>query len=203
MKFQADKNRTEREFKVGDMVYLKLQPYVQTSVATRANHKLSFKYFGPYPIVQCIGAVAYKLQLPPSATIHPVVHVSQLKRSVGPQAVSATLRDATTHLQVPLHIIDCRVVLRGGKSVRQVLIGWSNSGASLSTWEDEEALRIQFPSAPAWGQATSQGEENVSIPSASVHSEHQSASAGTNEAAVGRMGRRVRRPNTWVTGAEG
>jgi hypothetical protein len=43
---------------------------------------------------------------------------------------------------------------------------------------------------------------SVSIPSASVHSEHQSASAGTNEAAVGRMGRRVRRPNTRVTGAE-
>lgn len=108
MKFQADKNQTEREFKVGDMVYLKLQPYVQTSVATRANHKLSFKYFGPYPIIQCIGAIAYKLQLPPSATIHPVVHVSQLKRSVGPQAVSATLPDATTHLQVPLHIFDRR-----------------------------------------------------------------------------------------------
>jgi hypothetical protein len=84
MKFQAHKNQTEREFKVGDMVYLKLQPYVKTSVATRANHKLSFKYFSLYPIIQRIGAVAYKLQLPPSATIHPVVHVSQLKCSVGP-----------------------------------------------------------------------------------------------------------------------
>jgi hypothetical protein len=43
---------------------------------------------------------------------------------------------------------------------------------------------------------------NVSISSASVHFKHQSASAGTNETAVGRMGRRVRRPNTRVTGAE-
>lgn len=47
MKQQADKGRIEREFSVGDLVYVKLQPYVQTSVATRANHKLSFKYFGP------------------------------------------------------------------------------------------------------------------------------------------------------------
>jgi transposase InsO family protein len=76
MKSQADKRRSEREFQVGDKVYLKLQPYVQSSVATRANHKLSFKYFGPYTILEKIGKVAYKLQLPPSATVHPVVHVS-------------------------------------------------------------------------------------------------------------------------------
>lgn len=76
MKQQADKGRIEREFSVGDSVYVKLQPYVQTSVATRANHKLSFKYFGPFPIVQRVGKVAYKLQLPDSAVIHPVFHVS-------------------------------------------------------------------------------------------------------------------------------
>jgi hypothetical protein len=34
MKTQADKNRTEREFAEGDSVFLKLQPYVQTSIAS-------------------------------------------------------------------------------------------------------------------------------------------------------------------------
>lgn len=48
MKRQADKHRVERQFAVGDMVYLKLQPYVQSSIAARAHHKLSFKFFGPY-----------------------------------------------------------------------------------------------------------------------------------------------------------
>jgi hypothetical protein len=37
MKLQADKHRTERSFEVGTWVYVKLQPYVQTSVAARAN----------------------------------------------------------------------------------------------------------------------------------------------------------------------
>jgi hypothetical protein len=79
MKRQADKKRSERQFQVGDMVFLKLQPYVQTSVATRANQKLSFKFFGSFRILERIGSVAYKLQLPPSSAVHPVFHVSQLK----------------------------------------------------------------------------------------------------------------------------
>lgn len=45
MKNQADKHRSERQFAVGDQVYLKLQPYVQMSVAHRSCHKLSFRYF--------------------------------------------------------------------------------------------------------------------------------------------------------------
>ena len=64
MKSNADKHRSLREFAVGDIVYLKLQPYMQSSVAPRANHKLSFKFYGSYPIIEKINAVAYKLQLP-------------------------------------------------------------------------------------------------------------------------------------------
>jgi hypothetical protein len=65
---------------MADMVYLKLQPHIQSSMAPRSNHKLSFRYYGPFKILQRVGVVAYKLQLPPEAKIHPVVHVSQLKQ---------------------------------------------------------------------------------------------------------------------------
>jgi hypothetical protein len=77
MKQQADKHRSEREFEVGDMVYLKVQPYIQTTVANRANQKLAYKYFWPFKVLQRIGNVAYKLDLPPTSKIHSVIHVSQ------------------------------------------------------------------------------------------------------------------------------
>lgn len=77
MKAQTDGKRSERQFKVGDMVFLKV---IQSSLAPRGNNKLLFKYYGPYRVLQRVGQVAYKLDLPPQAKIHPVIHVSQLKK---------------------------------------------------------------------------------------------------------------------------
>ncbi|KAL8159020.1 hypothetical protein V2J09_000557 [Rumex salicifolius] len=87
----ANKHRSERSFEIGDLVYVKLQPYRQQSVVSRATQKLAPKYFGPFPIADRCGAVAYKVILPDSSRIHPVFHVSQLKKHVGGAVVSTTL----------------------------------------------------------------------------------------------------------------
>lgn len=164
MKVRADKSRSERSFEVGNKVFLKLQPYVQTSVATRANHKLAFKFYGPYKILEKIGNVAYRLDLPANSAVHPVVHVSQLKKSLSANdpKVIPTLPDDKVGLQIPLEVLDQRMVQQGGSIVHQALIRWSHLPVELASWEDLIALKQRFPFAPAWGQAGFQGRGNVS-----------------------------------------
>lgn len=65
---------------MGDWVYLRLQPYTQTSLAIKKSLKLVAKFYGPFEIVAKVGEVAYKLQLPIECTIHPVFHASLLKK---------------------------------------------------------------------------------------------------------------------------
>lgn len=83
MKHSVDLHRTNIEYAVGDIMFVKLQPYRQHSMHIRKNQKLSMRYFGPFPIIERIEQVAYKLLLPPDTKIHPAFHVSLLKKCAG------------------------------------------------------------------------------------------------------------------------
>lgn len=149
MKQLADTHRTERIFEVGDWVYLKLQPFKQVTVAFRRNAKLAPKYFGPYQIVQKIGPVAYKLELPANSKIHPVFHVSLLKKKVGDGVVIQTelpLTGKDGQLQLePLAVLDRKLINRNNRPHTLVLVQWTNSIPEDATWEDWHTLQQRFP----------------------------------------------------------
>ncbi|KAJ1702159.1 hypothetical protein LUZ63_001938 [Rhynchospora breviuscula] len=149
MKKYADCKRSERQFKVDDLVYLKLQPYRQITVAGLRNMKLSPKFYGPFKVIQRIGNLAYKLLLPPESTIHPVFHVSQLKKHIGNRHVPSP----TLPVQGPLggyrlapeKILNRRLIPRNNQPVPQVLIKWVNASGDDSSWEDYDRIKRDFP----------------------------------------------------------
>jgi hypothetical protein len=153
MKQLADKKQTEREFVEGDWVFLKLQPYRQNSVAVRKNLKLNPKYYGPYQISKRIGMMAYELKLPEGSLIHPVFHVSLLKRKIGDAIIMSSklpVSDKEGRMQiVPIAILDRKLMKKGNGAATVVLVQWSNLYQEDATWEDLTDLQKQFPDCQA------------------------------------------------------
>ena len=87
MKWFADKKRVDMSFEVGDWVYLRLQPYKQSSMQSRQFGKLAPYFYGPFQVVQKVGQVSYKLDLPVGSQIHLVFHVSNLKAKLGAHVI--------------------------------------------------------------------------------------------------------------------
>ncbi|GKA55805.1 retrotransposable element Tf2 [Tanacetum coccineum] len=144
----TNKNRTDREFKIGVWVFLKLQPHRQVTVRQGPYHKLNAKYFGPFRIIERIRKVAYKLQLPEGSQIHPVFHVSQLKECKGGVTESGELSvcdDAGEMTAMPLAILDKKPGKLNNRPVTYVLIQWSNLDKDEATWELYHDLIKRFP----------------------------------------------------------
>ena len=76
---------------VGEWVYLRLQPYKQQPTTYRGYNKLSPRFFGHYKVLERIGKVAYRLDLPTESAIHPMFHVSCLKAKLGNHNISISM----------------------------------------------------------------------------------------------------------------
>lgn len=149
MKFYADKKRTEHVFQQGDWVFLKLQPYRKKSVVGRVSFKLSAKFYGPFQVEERIGEVACKLRLPAHSRVHPVFHVSLLKKFVGDTPITmGELPDYDQEEVIVLYpevVIQRRQIERGGKNINQWLIKWKDLDISEASWEDCSFITQQFP----------------------------------------------------------
>jgi hypothetical protein len=87
MKKYADRKRTKRILQVGDMAYLKLQPYMHNSLGIHKSLKMHSKFYSPFKVIQRVGQDAYKLLLPKGCAIHPIFLISQLKKHIGDKVI--------------------------------------------------------------------------------------------------------------------
>jgi hypothetical protein len=83
IKQQEDQDHSERQFAEWDQVFLQLQPYKQTSLRDDHFQKLEPKFYGLYTVLKHVGQVSYQLYFPSHSKLHPMFHISCLKKLIG------------------------------------------------------------------------------------------------------------------------
>jgi hypothetical protein len=148
-KSYADSNRTHREFKVGDHVFLKVKAN-RSSLKLGSCAKLAARFCGPFEILERIGPVAYMLALPASMTVHNVFHVSLLKKYV-PDANhvidwNVIQVEPEGVLQVhPVRILDRKNKQLRNRAIELVKVQWTWYGPEDATWEHADIMRAEYP----------------------------------------------------------
>jgi hypothetical protein len=128
------------EFQVGDWVWLRIHHRAATSIVQQKISRLSPRYYGPYQVIEHIGDVAYKLQLPTKTHIHDVFHVSFLKKHIGvaPESLPP-LPDIKYGKALPQPEQIVRARLNHGSW--ELLVHWMGRESSETSWESLEDFK--------------------------------------------------------------
>ena len=128
--------RRDVTFAVGDLVLLAT---TNLPLPAPLSRKLAAKWLGPLQVLDRVGPVAYRLQLPESlARLHPVFHVSLLKPYVGePPEQREPVFIAEEGAELEVERIAAHRVTRGRL---QFLIHWKGYPVWEATWEPEPNL---------------------------------------------------------------
>ncbi|KAM1063604.1 hypothetical protein ACFX2A_028348 [Malus domestica] len=86
--------------------------------------KLSPRYIGPYVIIERIGEVTYRLELPPE--------LSKINTDL-------------TYDEEPVTILDWKDKVLRNKTVNLVKVLWRNHSVEEATWETEDRMREMYP----------------------------------------------------------
>ncbi|WMV08941.1 hypothetical protein MTR67_002326 [Solanum verrucosum] len=84
------------------------------------------------------------------AAVHPVLHISLLKKCVGyPTSIvpleSVVVNDSLTYEGVPVEILDHPICRFRNKEVALVKVLWRSQSVEGATWEAEAAMMAKYP----------------------------------------------------------
>ncbi|GJZ03464.1 putative reverse transcriptase domain-containing protein [Tanacetum coccineum] len=149
-KSYADVRRKPMEFQVGDMVLLKVSPWKGVIRFGKCG-KLSPRYIGPFKIIERIGPVAYKLELPDKLRgIHNTFHVSNLKKCLADENLVIPLEeiqldDKLHFIEEPVEIMDREVKQLKQSRIPIVKVRWNSRRGPEYTWEREDFFKRNYP----------------------------------------------------------
>nr|GEX04611.1 putative reverse transcriptase domain-containing protein [Tanacetum cinerariifolium] len=160
-KSYADVRRRPLEFNVGDKVMLKVSPW-KGVIRFGKRRKLSPRFIGPFKILERIGPVAYKLELPRELQgIHHTFHVSNLKKCLSDESLRILLDEV--QLDDKLHFIKelAEIMDREVKRLKGVKISYSVDEEDVGAEADFNNLETTITVSP--------------IPTTRIHKDHHVA----------------------------
>ncbi|KAF5789759.1 putative nucleotidyltransferase, Ribonuclease H [Helianthus annuus] len=149
-KSYADKRSKPLEFEVNDRVMLKVSPW-KGVVRFGKRGKLNPRYVGPFKILERIGKVAYRLELPAElGNVHDVFHVSQLKKCLVDETLVVPFQelkidDKLQFVEEPIEIMDREVKVRKHSRIPIVRVRWNSRRGPEFTWEREDQMKLKYP----------------------------------------------------------
>ncbi|GJT68207.1 putative reverse transcriptase domain-containing protein [Tanacetum coccineum] len=149
-KSYADLKRKPMEFQVGDKVMLKVSPW-KGVVRFGKRGKLNPRYVGPFKVLEKVGEVAYKLELPEELSrVHNTFHVSNLKKCHADEPLAVPLDglhldDKLHFVEEPLEIVGREVKRLKRSQIPLVKVRWNSKRGHEFTWEREDQFKKKYP----------------------------------------------------------
>ncbi|GJX85496.1 hypothetical protein Tco_0336270 [Tanacetum coccineum] len=158
-KSYADKRHRPLEFEIGDKVLLKVAPWKGVMRFGKCR-KLNPSYIGPFRIIERIGPVAYRLELPQELSrVHNVFHVCNLKKFLSDDTLVIPLEEIQldnklNFIEEPVEIMDREVKQIKRSRIPIVKVRWNAHGGPEYTWECEDQFKSKYPHLSANSQST-------------------------------------------------
>ncbi|GJS55655.1 putative reverse transcriptase domain-containing protein [Tanacetum coccineum] len=145
----ANVRRKPLEFQVGDRVLLKVSPR-KGVIRFEKRGKLIPRYIGPFKILERIGPVAYKLELPEElSNVHSTFYVSNIKKCLSDKSLVIPMKelrldDKLNFVEEPLEIMDREVKQLKQSRIPIVKVRWNSKRGPEFTWEREDQIRAKY-----------------------------------------------------------
>jgi hypothetical protein len=142
--YQANKSRRVEQFEVGDEVVLATR---NLRIDQHLPSKLRRRWVGPMRVAKVISPVAYQLDLPPLWKVHPVFHISTLKRYHRSIEFSRQVKPPPPILVEGEEEYEVEAILRHkGKNTRRLYqVLWKGYPVTEASWEPESHLQNALP----------------------------------------------------------